>query len=158
MARHFVEVKKLPCFPIFWHSSFATASTVEYYDLAFVTRWWLHIVEHIAYLNIEIACSSVWWHRHTSFWSISFVIVTGFSTHPPTLALMHINTDSLGLLQRHNDIYVELFLNLKTASNLLKTQEQYFCKFLSPSHMHLVSSTFIVHLCYMLFSCAQMIL
>lgn len=118
----------------------------------------MHIAEYIAYLNIEIASSSFGWHRHTSFWSISLVIVTGFSTHPPTLALMHINTDSLGLLPRHNGIYVQLFLNLKTASNLLKTQEQNFCKFLSPSHMQLVSSTLTVHLCYTLFSCVQMVI
>lgn len=86
----------------------------------------MHIVEHIAYLNTEIASSPVGWHRHTSFWSISLAIVTGFSTHPPTLALMHINTDSLGLLPRHNGIYVQPFLNLKTASNLLQTQEPNF--------------------------------
>lgn len=38
MAHHFVQVKKLSRSPIFWHASFATASTLEYYDLAFVTR------------------------------------------------------------------------------------------------------------------------
>lgn len=118
----------------------------------------MHIVEHIAYLNIEIASSSVGWHRHTSLLSISLVIVTGFSTHPPTLALMHVNTDSLGLLPRHNGIHVQLFLNLKTASNLLQTQEKNFCKFLSPSPMQLVSVTLTVHLCHMLSSCAQMVM
>lgn len=38
MAHHFVQVKKLSRFAMFWHGSFATGSTLEYYDLAFVTR------------------------------------------------------------------------------------------------------------------------
>jgi len=46
----------------------------------------------------------------------SLVIVTGFSTQPPTLPLTHINTDNLGLLPRCNDTYVQLFLNLNTVS------------------------------------------
>lgn len=142
MAHHFVQVKTLSCFHIFWHASFATASTLEYYDLAFVTRWWVHIVVHIAYLNIEVASSVIWWHQHSSFWSLSSVIVTGFSTQPPTLPPMHINTGSLGLLPRHNDTYVKLFLNLKIVSiPQKKNQRTIFCKSISPSHMPLVIST-----------------